>query len=544
MRFPAVAVLLASAVGLLPRAGADEMSGDDKLRLLYSQRFSFTRRGVPLITVELMHGEKEVVLRADRGLRVLPDGDGGPEVRAGASWTVSARDARPGRARYWTVVSRQADDAAVALWRTRSKEVATFETGMVFGVEGALIDSRALLLGVSPEDSEAAAARTAAAVAKRWSVETSVHPELVARPDGVLVARGEGGATVENRGVLWFATAGDEGRITVANVLHGTGGAREAAQRETRGYRGRIYVTFARDGTLSVVNAVPEDELLMGIVPSEIFPEAPPEALKAQAVAARVELLGKIGTRHHLDPFLLCATQHCQVYGGAALEDPRTSRAVAETRGEVLLRDGGGLVEAYYSASCGGHGEHNENVWGTPPDPSLRGHLDAQGEGARALSRFAAGVTDENIAAFLAAGEAAFCGQTRYARGRHRWSVHLSAADLDAKLAAAGHAVGRVRELRPVARGISGRIRDLLVVGDRGEAHVVGELNLRRLLGGLKSSLFVARRDGDGWTLDGAGFGHGVGMCQTGAIGMAEAGFRYPQILEHYYRGARVRKLY
>lgn len=528
---------------LLRGAGADEMSGDDKLRLLYSHRFSFTRRGVPLITVELMHGQNTVVLRADRPLRVLPDGDGGPEVRSGATWTVTARDTRPGRARYWTVVSRQSDEASVVIWRTRSPEVKTFETGIVFGVENALIDSRALLLGVSPEDSEAAARRTAAALAKRWNVETTVHPELVSRPEGILVARAEG-ATIENRGVLWFAPQGDEGLITVDDVVHGIGGARETAQRQTRGYRGRIYVTFALDGTLSVVNAVAEDELLMGIVPSEIFPEAPPEALKAQAVAARVELLGKIGTRHHLDPFLLCATQHCQVYGGAGLEDARTSRAVVDTRGQVLLRDGGGLVEAYYSASCGGHGEHNENVWGTPPDPSLRGHVDALGEGARAMSRFASGVSDENISAFFAAGDAAFCGKTRYAKGRHRWSAHLSSADLDAKIASAHPGVGRVRELRPVARGISGRIRDLLVVGDRGQAHVTGELVLRRLLGGLKSSLFVARRDGDGWTLDGAGFGHGVGMCQTGAIGMAEGGYKYPQILEHYYRGAAVRKLY
>jgi SpoIID/LytB domain protein len=294
-----------------------------------------------------------------------------------------------------------------------------------------------------------------------------------------------------------------------------------------------------------VVNAVPEDELLMGIVPSEIFPDAPAAALRAQAVAARDELLSKIGTRHFLDPYLLCATQHCQVYGGAGGEDPRTSRAVADTRGEVLLRDGGGgLVEAYYSASCGGHGEHNDNVWPQPPDPSLRGHLDALGADARTLAPFAAGVTDENLRAFLAAGEAAFCGKSKWARGRHRWSVRLSSAEVDRMVAAELPAVGPVRELRAGERGISGRIRELVVVGARGTGRVTGELRIRRLLGGLKSSLFLARRDGDAWVLDGAGFGHGVGMCQTGAIGMAEAGYDYRRILEHYYLGSHLRKLY
>ena len=92
--------------------------------------------------------------------------------------------------------------------------------------------------------------------------------------------------------------------------------------------------------------------------------------------------------------------------------------------------------------------------------------------------------------------------------------------------------------------GVSGGSRELAFVGDRGRGSVTGELRIRRMLGGLKSSLFSARRDGDAWVIDGAGFGHGVGMCQTGAIGMAEAGRGYREILEHYYRGARVRKLY
>jgi stage II sporulation protein D len=542
---------LAAAVApfFLLGARADELSASDKRLLLYSNRFSFNRHGLPLLTVEIMGGQRVVSLRGDRPLTVYPDGDGGPRVQAGAHFTVTARDVRPGRVRWWTVVARRAGDADVALWRSRGYDVKTFETGIVFGVEGDVIDSRAVLVGVAPADSEAAAERTRREVAARWGVETHIHPELVARPEGVLVARdagaGQGAVTIENRGVLWFAPAADDGLITVEDVVHGGGGARVGAERrETRAYRGRIYVTLGLDGGLSVVNAVAEDQLLMGIVPAEIFADAPADALKAQAVAARDELLSKVGTRHFLDPFLLCATQHCQVYGGAGLEDARTTRAVAATRGEVLLREGGGLVEAYYSASCGGFGEHNENVWNTPPDPALRGHLDALGADARRLAPFSDGITDENIAAFLAAGDAAFCGRTRYARGRHRWSVRLAAADVDRRIAAAHPGVGAVRELRPARRGVSGRVTELLVVGARGQARVAGELTIRRLFGGLKSSLFVVRRDGDGWVFDGAGFGHGVGMCQTGAIGMAEAGHGYREILEHYYRGARVRKLY
>src|SRR5262249_21071216 len=334
------------------------------------------------------------------------------------------------------------------------------------------------------------------------------------------------------------------GTITVADLSHGGGGARAGSARDDRAFRGRLYVTFATDGSLSVVNALPEDQLLAGIVPSEIFPDAPAEALKAQAVAARDELLAKIGTRHLLDPFLLCATQHCQVYGGVTPEDARTSRAVEATRGQVLLREGGGLVEAYYSASCGGFGESNENVWGTPPDPSLRGRLDALGADAAALRALAGGITDASIGASLAAGERPFCGRGKHAEGRSRWTVRLAAADLDRMIAAEYPQVGHVRELHAARRGVSGRIVELLVVGERGRATVSGELHIRRLLGGLKSSLFIARAETDGFVLHGAGFGHGVGLCQTGAIGMAQSGFTYAQILEHYFPGSHLRKLY
>src|SRR5215475_9769789 len=112
-----VAVVLAGLAGAALWAGGDEMSADDKLRLLYSHRFSFTRSGVPLVTVELVHGERQVSLRADRPLRVLPDGDGGAEVVAGPSWTVTAEKTAPAKVRYWTVVSRQAGDGDEATWK-------------------------------------------------------------------------------------------------------------------------------------------------------------------------------------------------------------------------------------------------------------------------------------------------------------------------------------------------------------------------------------------------------------------------------------------
>src|SRR5438093_3794909 len=106
----AICALVLALAALLYAARADEMSGDDKLRILYSHGFVFTNGGLPLLTVELMDEQREVQLANAGGLSVLPDGEGGPEVVAGKSWKVTVESPKPARMRFWTVVSRQAAD--------------------------------------------------------------------------------------------------------------------------------------------------------------------------------------------------------------------------------------------------------------------------------------------------------------------------------------------------------------------------------------------------------------------------------------------------
>src|SRR5690606_7444766 len=126
-----------------------------------------------------------------------------------------------------------------------------------------------------------------------------------------------GGTTIRNASVLWFAPRRPAETITVADVPANTGGSQLVTSLEDRRYWGAVYVTLDRDGSLVAANAVSEDKLLAGLGPAEMYPGAPPEALAAQAIAARTELLQKIGRRNLTDPFLLCSTQQCQVYAGA-----------------------------------------------------------------------------------------------------------------------------------------------------------------------------------------------------------------------------------
>jgi SpoIID/LytB domain protein len=537
-----VAILLCSA-GAPPRA-ADEFSGADKLRALYSAEFRFTQQGLPVVPVAVGERLSSVTISvgAPGGLRLLPEGDGGPDIRADDAWQIRAHKTSPAKLRYWTIVWRgtaaQGAEASeqAQQWKDRGERARVFEQGTLFGVAGEVLDRREALVGVAPVATAEEAERGAERLARKGKLSASgVYTELVDRPHGQIEAVGvKSGIQVRNEGVLWFAAVSAEAPLHV----QGQGTSTKAAG----SYFGRVYVTLDRNGTIAVVNAVPEDRLLAGLVPAEIFPGAPDDALKAQAVAARGELLTKIGTRHAGEPFRLCSQTHCQVYSGAGRETPRTTAAVHATRGEVLFTaDGKDLVDTVYSANCGGHTEHSENVW---PDmgahATLRGHRDA---GPAAGDPFAAGITAQNLARFIAEPPRSWCGIARLGAGeRHRWTVTRSAADLDRLLAS--YKLGSVRSIEVLERGVSGRARAVRVTGAARAETIRGELRIRQAFGGLRSSLFVVEVSGGAATFRGAGFGHGVGMCQTGSIGMAESGKSYKEILRHYYPGSVLRKLW
>lgn len=522
---------------------ADETSATDKLRILYSTRFTFTDDGVPLVTVEIMSGKKDVHLKAKGGIAVHPDGAGGSTVESdgGDAWTITVENGKPAVLQDWTIVETlQPEDtnginAAMQRWKERGFEPRSFEIGTVFGTGGEVIDTREIRIAIDPVAAGKGADR-AAGIAKRFGIATNVHQELVRRPSGTIVAR-SGTTVIRNPSVLWFAPKKTTDTISVPDVPVNTGGSQLETGTEERRYWGSVYVTLDHDANLTAANAVPEDKLLAGLVPAEMYPDAPPQALEAQAIAARTELLQKIGRRNLTDPFLLCSTQQCQVYAGAGKEDPRATKAVEKTRGMVVLRDGGGLVDIRYSASCGGHSEDNDAIWGGEPDPSLRGRAD---DAKASASR----VTDANLKEFLDHDGDAWCAKGKMAKKKFRWTERIVASDLEARVSVEYPEIGHIKALTAKQRGVSGRIQLLTIKGDKASVEVSGDLHIRRLLGGLKSTLFEITRDGDAFVFRGAGFGHGVGMCQMGAIGMADAGKSHVDILKHYYRGTHLHKLY
>ena len=523
---------------------AADASLADRIDLLYSNQFNFDRQGRPRITVGLMQGQREVQLSARGGLEALPSGEGGTAIRGGGRWRLRVSDSRPSAQRFRVVLDAvPATDLRRVVretesWNARGFEIAEREVGTLFGVSGKVLDTRRVLLTTDLYSSEREAESRARELAERHGIIPRLHPEIERRSSGRIIAEDlDSGVRVEAEGVLWFAPR-SRASITVHDLL-----SEDGRSREDREFRGQIYVAIDRNGKLAVVNLVGEAELLYGLVPAEIFASAPREALKAQAVAARGQLLAKVGSRHLDDPFLLCAHQHCQVYAGAGSEDSRTNRAVDATIGRVLMRPNETqLVDTVYSANCGGHTENNEQVWPSPADPQLRGTADP-----RLSQDYAKGITAANLHAWLRGAPDSYSRpRSKRVASAYRWTAAIDPAAL------AGNPeipkrFGKLVGVDIHARGCSGRATHATLHGTRESVEIHGELRLRRALGGLKSSMFVVddQRDEFGrFVLHGGGYGHGVGLCQHGAMGMAAAGKSYGPILHHYYRGSKLVRLW
>jgi stage II sporulation protein D len=493
-----------------------------------------------------MEGQREIAFRPRGRARVWLRGGTSVEVPAGARLTVRARDAVPAAIVHAPLLA----EAPIAE-RARLEEVRRgYEAGGVavrskieggvYGLSGRVVDNRRELLLAASDGTRDGARAAMEELRKRHGARPALHSEVVARPRGTLELRADAGAPLGEADAALHLEVEDDGGFVVEGVEHER--SPSARAREDRTYRGRLYVTLDAEGALAAVHAVGLEELLRGIVPSEMPASSHLEALKAQAVTARSNVLAQIGMRHLTDPFMLCAEVHCQAYRGESARTARTDEAVRATRGEALFERGERtLVDAVYSAMCGGHGEDNDKVWGHAPDPSLRGHPDLPpGEAAR----WKGGLAGEGkLREFLAAAPDAYCRRPAAARkDRFRWERRLTAEDLDRLVESL--AVGRVRHLAVRSRGVSGRARVLAVVGDRGEAEVSGELRIRRLLGNLPSAMFVLDEAERGVVLRGGGWGHGAGMCQWGAVGRAEDGQGYREILRAYYSGAAVVRVY
>jgi stage II sporulation protein D len=306
-----------------------------------------------------------------------------------------------------------------------------------------------------------------------------------------------------------------------------------------RHYTGRLMVFRNARSTFTVVNLLPLERYLAGVVPAEIGRAGADgaQAVKAQAVAARSYTLFYLGRRAS-EGFDLYGSVEDQVYGGLEAEDPGTTALIQATRGLVVTSDGA-PVRAMYSSSCGGMLASLEEAFPSPAVPYLFAHRDRSPDLRSAES---------------------FCSPAYAYRWREEWGMDQFESTLaefgpPEWRAEDGQLRGRVLDVRVAERSASGRVKRLEIETTAG-TYSLDEMKIRATLRRpgegrpiLRSTLFRIGVDYDGGSparvvAAGAGHGHGVGLCQFGARSMSARGYLFEQILLHYYRGARLQAWY
>ncbi|MCE1227131.1 MAG: SpoIID/LytB domain-containing protein [Geobacteraceae bacterium] len=271
-----------------------------------------------------------------------------------------------------------------------------------------------------------------------------------------------------------------------------------------KSYRGMLELSV-QNGKLLVVNQLPLEQYLVGVITSEISSTWPMESIKTQAVIARTFAVAKRKERskafYHLE-----STVMDQAYEGSDEEDSRAARGVVETQGEILTYNGS-VIQAFYHANSGGRTEASQNVWGIAL-PYLQG-VECQ-----------YGLTSTTSS----------------------WEQSLPLSKIEASLKS--FKIYGLTDIKPGPRNNRGRLKNLVLVTERGNVTLLAT-KFRMAVGStvIKSTNFSVRVESGTAYFNGVGYGHGVGLCQYGAKQRALDGFKYDEILTYYYPGAKLSKL-
>ena len=377
------------------------------------------------------------------------------------------------------------------------------------------------------------------------------------------------------RSKLIKLTGHEDSLFTLSNVTIGR--CFHWEKKEDQTHQGDLILNLRKNGTIAVINEIHVEDYLTSVISSEMNATAPIEFLKAHAILSRSWLLAGLdrkkrkkettvraektskdevirwyGRQDH-DLFDVCADDHCQRYQGITkILSEQARKAVRETHGMVITyRDE--ICDARYSKACGGLTEEFATVWSdkqvsylvSTSDASTSHHLIKTEEEARRwiLSEPEAYCNTEDEALL----QKILLYSDRETKGFFRWRVEYSREELEEIIRKkSGFDVGTLNEIIPLQRGPSGRISRLRIVGSKRSIVVGKELEIRRWFSRshLYSSAFIVTVETGRLIFHGAGWGHGVGLCQIGAAVMATKGFSAQEILKHYFREVEIKKMY
>jgi stage II sporulation protein D (peptidoglycan lytic transglycosylase) len=268
-------------------------------------------------------------------------------------------------------------------------------------------------------------------------------------------------------------------------------------------YRGSIEIVLTGKG-LDIINRVESEDYLKGVLPKEVNPLWPFEAIKAQAIASRSFAVSRVLRNSH-KAYDLTDDTYSQVYGGQSAEKWRTNRAVNLTKGKVLTSNDD-IIAGYFYSCCGGYTQDISKVWGP--------------------SQYVSGVV-----------KCPWCKWSPH----FRWQRRMSIKDIKKRFNKSGYNAKEIRDIRPGLRDDSGRLEYVSVKTENGWVDVTGT-EFASIMG-LKSTNMRIGRYPLFYRFSGYGWGHGVGMCQWGAFGLAFRRWPAEKILEYYYPGTKIKQL-
>lgn len=312
-------------------------------------------------------------------------------------------------------------------------------------------------------------------------------------------------------------------------------------------YSGSLDVMIDNNGKLTCVNIVDLEDYLASVNSSEMRADNNLEMLKAQTVAARCTVLATAGKHHFMEGFDLCADDHCQCYQGVSKMSDTSQNVTNSTKGEVLLYDNK-IIDARYAKICGGVTEIFSSCWDDFDFPYLASfsdndstnNLDLQNEDT--VENY---INDCNYTCYCNTKTHKLPKSLEFCEPMFRWEKIYSDDEINNLLSNnLKKSIGNLISLTPLKRGLSGRITQLEIKGSDDTTVVGKELAIRKILSDthLPSSCFYIERLDNKWIIKGAGWGHGVGLCQVGAEVMGQKGFDYKDILKHYYKGTILKK--
>ncbi len=369
-------------------------------------------------------------------------------------------------------------------------------------------------------------------------------PLSISAQDGLLLLENEEGLINTFGDSLVFRAKTDSSTLLIKEVPYGVGWWWEG--KEDRIYEGVIAFYAAGTDSVEAVVKLPLEQYLLGVVPYEIGGDSPLEALKAQAVAARSEAVMALRSGLYSGPHHdLTSDVECQVFSGNHKRTAASDRAVRETS-RLILWENDTPIHAYYASNCGGHSELIQNVW--PERPRPQSYQLALIDDS---TRHAPDLSSESAAReWIDSSPAVFCnpaghpGLPPWSRKNFRWQRAYLFEELTSMIDTTG-ARGMLSGIKALERGPSGRIYRAHFIFEKDSIEVKGELSIRMMWKpALRSANFYVQKTDSGFVLKGAGWGHGVGMCQSGAVAQALQGKDFKAILKHYYPAAEAGPAY